>query len=140
MNNLTYEELISFENFEDRVKYLCLSGIPYEQTFGEDRYLNQMFYKSYEWLHDIRPKIILRDQGCDLAHPDYLIPEKSRLLIHHINPINADDLLNHTKRLTDPNNLVCVSYDTHNIIHYGNPDLAILELAPRRPNDTIPWR
>ena len=68
----TYTEMMSFDSFYDRFNYLNLSGQVGKDTFGYDRYLNQSFYKSAEWKR-LRNEIILRDDGCDLAHPDYQI-------------------------------------------------------------------
>ena len=135
--NLSYSELMSFDNFIDRYRYLKLSGIIGEETFGYDRYLNQAFYKSQEWRH-FRNQMILRDIGCDLAHPDFMIG--GSIYIHHLNPIRKKDVIYHADSLMDPENVVCVSFDTHNAIHYGDESLLLVEPVIRRPNDTCPWR
>lgn len=134
----TYSELILLPTFEERYEYLKLDGHVGEDTFGFDRYLNQAFYRSTEWKR-IRRWIIVRDNGCDLAHPDREIV--GPIYIHHINPISMKDLTDQTDYLRDPENLVCVSYNTHQAIHYGSTELLTpTELVERRPNDTCPWK
>lgn len=133
----TYTEMISFDSFYDRFNYLNLSGQVGKDTFGYDRYLNQAFYKSVEWQR-LRNEIIMRDEGCDLAHPDYQIV--GRVYIHHLNPVTKKDVLNRSNLLLNPEFLVCVSYDTHQAIHYGDENLLQPDLIIRRPNDTCPWR
>lgn len=133
----TYTELISLPTFEDRFEYLQLNGSVGVDTFGYDRYLNQVFYHSKEW-RKIRDMIIIRDNACDLAVPGHDI--FGRCYIHHLNPIAKDDVVSRSSVLLNPENLVCVSYDTHQAIHYG--DETILSNGPiiRKPNDTCPWR
>ena len=133
----TYSELITFPTFEERFEYLKLGGKVGEETFGFDRYLNQIFYKSPEWL-EARDYVIIRDGGCDLAMEDREI--KSRILVHHMNPISKEDILKRSKFLFDPEYLVCTIKSTHDAIHYG--DISLLTFAPveRKPNDTCPWR
>lgn len=133
----TYSELITIPTFEERFEYLKLGGKVGEETFGFDRYLNQIFYKSPEWL-EARDYVIIRDRGCDLAFEDREIV--SRILVHHMNPIRKEDILKRSKNLFDPEYLVCTMKSTHDAIHYG--DVSLLTLAPieRKPNDTCPWR
>ena len=95
----TYSELMKFDNFIDRYNYLKLGGKVGEETFGFDRYLNQQFYKSKEWLR-LRDEIIIRDNACDLGIPDREIP--SRIIIHHMNPITKNDIINQTEFLLNP--------------------------------------
>lgn len=135
--NLTYSELITIQSFEERFEYLNLNGRVGETTFGFDRYLNQAFYKSKEWLR-VRDYVIIRDNGCDLAFPGRDIYE--RILIHHLNPITKDDVINHTRKLLDPENLVCTIKQTHDAIHYGDERLLIKNPIERKKNDTCPWR
>lgn len=132
-----YSELIKIKNFRERYEYLKLGGRIGEETFGYNRYLNQQLYKSLEWKRT-RDQIIIRDTGCDLAHFDRPIPGK--IIVHHINPISKEDIINRSYRLFDEENLVCVSHITHEAIHYGDSKLLIEEYTPRRPNDTCPWR
>lgn len=133
----TYSEMIKLKTFEERLAYLKLDGFIGDDTFGFDRYLNQKFYKTKEW-KDIRNRVIARDNGCDLACSDYYI--LGDILIHHINPISKEDIINRSYKLFDMNNLVCVSKHTHNIIHYGSNDVNNIEPIARKQNDTCPWR
>ena len=61
-----YSELILLPTFEERYRYLRLDGIVGKETFGFDRYMNQVFYRSPEW-KQIRDVVIARDMGCDLG-------------------------------------------------------------------------
>ena len=133
----TYSELILLPTFEERYEYLRLDGRVGEETFGFDRWLNQTFYKSEEWL-SMRDKIIVRDNGCDLGIPGRDI--YSRILIHHMNPITKEDILRRSDILLNPEYLICVTPNTHRAIHYGNSNLLIKDLIERRPNDTCPWK
>lgn len=133
----TYHELILLDSFEERFEFLKRSGKVGMDTFGFDRYLNQDFYHSKEW-RDIRNLVIVRDNGCDLAHPDH--PIFGRIIIHHITPLTVDDFVQSTDFLLDPNNLICVSELTHKALHYGSFDLIPKDYVERRPNDTCPWK
>lgn len=133
----TYNEMIALPTFEERFRYLQLNGQVGEDTFGYDRYLNQLFYRSSEWKH-IRNEVIVRDNGCDLADPDRVIFGK--VIIHHLNPLSKDDIEGSTGALLDPNNLVCVSHLTHEAIHYGDFDILAQDPIERAPNDTCPWK
>lgn len=137
MNIRTYSELITLPTFEERYQYLRLNGRVGEETFGFDRWLNQKFYKDPEWLR-IRDKVIIRDNGCDLAIPGREI--YSRILIHHMNPITKDDILQRSKYLLDPEYLICTIKNTHDAIHYGDENLLVKGPVERKPNDTCPWR
>ena len=132
-----YSELIKLPTFSERFQYLSIGGEVGKETFGYERYLNQKFYKSKEW-RDLRNYIIVRDKGCDMALDGYEIP--GRVIIHHMNPIGSQDITSRTEFLMNPEYLVCVSYDTHNAIHYGNEQLITLEHTVRIANDTCPWR
>ena len=134
---LTYSELIVIPSFEDRFKYCQLNGQVGIDTFGFDRYLNQSLYRSSKW-KTFRNQIIIRDNGCDLAHPDY--PINKRVLIHHLNPIIEQDVLNESFVLFDPENVICVSHNTHNAIQYGTENLLPKGEIERKPNDQCPWR
>lgn len=133
----TYSELIALPTFEDRFEYLQLKGIVGQETFGFDRYLNQILYNSKEWKH-LRNEIIVRDNGCDLALEGFEI--HGRILIHHINPITIDDVIKRREMVFDPENLICVKHNTHNAIHYGDKSLLITGPIERRANDTCPWK
>ena len=114
MSIRTYSELITIPTFEERFEYLQLKGSVGKDTFGYDRYLNQVLYRSPEWKR-LRNQIIIRDGGCDLACDGYDIYGK--VLIHHLNPITVKDVLARSRKVFDPDNLVCVSHNTHNAIH-----------------------
>ena len=137
MSIRTYSELITIPTFEERFEYLKLKGSVGKDTFGYDRYLNQVLYRSPEWKR-LRNKIIIRDCGCDLACDGYDIYGK--VLIHHLNPITVEDVLARSRKVFDPDNLVCVSHSTHNAIHYGDVDLLVTGPIIRTKNDTCPWR
>lgn len=133
----TYSELITIPTFEERYKYLRLGGRVGEETFGFDRYLNQSFYKSNEW-RDIRDYVIVRDSGCDLAMLDREI--YGRILVHHMNPVSVEDIVNRSEYLLDPEYLICATKITHDAIHYGDSSLLITTPIERSKNDTCPWR
>lgn len=133
----TYSELITLPTFEERFRYLKLNGRVGEETFGFDRYLNQNFYRSKDW-ERIRDKIILRDFGCDLGCLDREI--MGTIIVHHMNPIQIDDILDATEYLMNEEYLICTTLRTHNAIHYGDESLLITAPIERRPNDTCPWR
>ena len=137
MSIRTYSELITISTFEERFEYLQLKGSVGKDTFGYDRYLNQVLYRSPEWKR-LRNQIIIRDGGCDLACDGYDIYNK--VLIHHLNPITVEDVLTRSRKVFDPDNLVCVSHNTHNAIHYGDVDLLVTGPIIRTKNDTCPWR
>lgn len=133
----TYSELITLPTFEERFEYLRLDGRVGAETFGFDRYLNQIFYNSDEW-KDIRNFVIVRDNGCDLGIPDREI--RSRILVHHMNPVSKEDILNRSKFLLDPEYLISTIKNTHDAIHYGDQSLLITAPIVRTKNDTCPWR
>lgn len=135
--NKSYSELIKLKTFKERFEYLALEGFVGEDTFGFDRYLNQDFYHSTEW-RKFRREIIIRDEGFDLGLEDY--PIRGRILIHHINPITASDIVDYTSMLMDPENVISCSKLTHNAIHYGSFDLLPKDPIERTKNDTCPWR
>ena len=133
----TYQGLLSIQDFVDRFEYLKVPGSIGDPTFGGHRYLNQQLYQSPEWKR-VRREVIIRDDGCDLAHPDY--PIYGNVLIHHIDPITIDDILHRHPKVFDLDNLVCVSFCTHNAIHYGDSNLLPPVFTERTKNDTCPWR
>lgn len=134
----TYTQLIRFQTFEERFRYLKLDGQVANETFGFDRYLNQVFYNSEEW-KSVRRKIIIRDNGCDLGVPGYEI--HGNILVHHLIPISKEQVLSRDRIIFDPEFLICTSLATHNAIHYG--DMAYLDknkVIVRSKNDTCPWK
>lgn len=138
-NNIrTYSELMSLETYEERFKYLMLSGRVGEESFGFDRYLNQQLYRSNEW-KNIRERVILRDNACDLGLDGYDI--FGTIHIHHMNPISSRDIIESSDYLLNTEFLVCVSIDTHNAIHYGSNDYPDRnKIADRKVNDHCPWK
>lgn len=133
----TYSELSRLQTFRERFEYLRLDGIVGAETFGFDRYLNQVFYNSDEW-KAVRKTVIIRDNGCDLGMDGYDIHGK--IIVHHMNPFSIDDILHRKEELLDPEFLISTVLNTHNAIHYG--DESLLPSAPivRTRNDTCPWR
>lgn len=131
-----YSELRRLDTFEERFEYLKLGGEVGRSTFGFDRYINQTFYQSSEWKR-ARDTVILRDNGCDLGISDYII--HTDLLIHHINPVMADDILHREGWLFDPEYLITTTQRTHNAIHFGNKSLLPKVVMSRSPNDTKLW-
>lgn len=136
-NIRTYTELMKLETFEERYEYLKLGGVVGEETFGFDRYINQMLYKKPEWI-SVRNQVITRDMGCDLGVQDYEIVGK--VIVHHMNPITVDDILNRLDYVLNPEYLISSSMMTHNAIHYGSEDLLPKGPIIRSKNDTCPWR
>lgn len=134
----TYSELITLPTFEERYRYLRLRGIVGEDTFGFDRYLNQVFYKrNKEWLQ-VRNFVIDRDGGCDLGISDREI--SGRIIVHHMNPLSIEDIQMHTDYLLNPEYLISTAHLTHNAIHYGDENLLAKDPIERTINDTCPWR
>lgn len=138
MNIRTYSELMKLPTFEERYEYLKLGGAVGEETFGFDRYLNQVFYKSEEW-KSVRNYVITRDKGCDLGVEDREIVG-DRILVHHMNPITKEDILKRSDILLNPEYLITTVKNTHDAIHYGDSELLYQEPVERFKNDTCPWR
>lgn len=133
----TYSELMTLPTFEERYRYLKLDGRIGEETFGFDRYLNQLFYTSDEW-RKIRDEVIIRDHGCDLGIRDREI--LGRIIIHHMNPITVDDILKRSDYLLNPEYLITTVKATHDAIHYGSEDNLIKLPRERSRNDMCPWK
>ena len=137
MSIRTYSELITLPTFEERFRYLQLGGKVGEDTFGHDRYLNQMFYTSDEWRR-IRRDVIVRDNGCDLGIQDREI--HGLIIIHHMNPITIEDIINRSEFLLNPEYLISTVTNTHDAIHFSDERILITDPIERRPNDTCPWK
>ena len=137
MNIKTYTELSRLSTFEERYRYLRIGGSIGHETFGFDRYLNQVFYRSQKW-KSIRDQVIIRDNGCDLGVDGYEI--YGRIIVHHMNPITLKDIERESEFLLDPEFLICTVHNTHNAIHYGDENLLIKAPIERSKNDTCPWR
>lgn len=132
----TYSELRRLDTLEERYKYLALHGQVGDITFGFDRYLNQDFYRSTEW-RNIRHHVIARDNGCDLGVEGYDIND--RIYVHHMTPMNVEDLVDGDEQILNPEFLISVTHRTHNAIHYGDVKLLPRKLVERRPGDTKLW-
>lgn len=133
----TYSELSKLQTFEERFQYLKLEGSVGKSTFGFDRYLNQVFYKSKMWKR-IRDEVIFRDHGCDLGIDGHEI--YGSVVIHHMNPITAKDIETESDLLINPEYLITTIHNTHNAIHYGDENQLIIGPIERTKNDTCPWR
>lgn len=133
----TYSELVQLPTFTERLRYLLLDGTVAAPTFGANRYLNQKLYRSADWQR-VRRLVIIRDGGNDLGVEGYSI--EGAILIHHINPITEEMILNADPEIFNLDNLILTTRNTHNVIHYGDAGLIKEDWKPRTPNDTIPWR
>lgn len=132
-----YYDLKHLKTFEERYDYLKLSGIVGQSTFGYDRWLNQVLYRSKKW-KQTRDGIIVRDNGCDLGCSGYTI--HGSVIVHHMNPITIDDIELDNEMMYDPEFLICTTDNTHNAIHYGNSSLLPKAVVERQRNDTCPWK
>jgi hypothetical protein len=137
MKTRCYRELRRLNTFEERFNYLKLSGVVGESTFGFDRYLNQVLYTSQRW-KKTRNNIIIRDNACDLGMDDYEI--RSKIIIHHMNPITIDDVELERDIVFDPEFLISTSMNTHNAVHFGDESLLPKLPIERKRNDTCPWK
>ena len=134
----TYTELTRYKTFSERFDYLRMPSKIGIDTFGFERYINQAFYHSSEW-KDVRHKVIVRDEACDLGILDR--PIYGHIRVHHMNPINVHDFeRGNWQIILDPEYLICVSLDTHNAIHYGNELSMKIPVGFRKKGDTTPWR
>lgn len=132
----TYSKLRRLDTFIERFRYLSLRGSVGRETFGFDRHMNQQFYRSREW-RQLRHKIIVRDNGCDLGIPGHDIYDA--IYIHHLNPMTVEHIENGDPCILDPDNLISVTHLTHNAIHYGDESLLPKPFVERRPGDTKLW-
>lgn len=132
----TYTELNAIRSFEDRYRYLALRGVVGQPTFGIDRYINQSFYRSRQW-RQMRSQVITRDYGCDLGYSDR--PIRGYVIVHHMNPMTVDEIVDGEDSILNPEYLICVSHNTHNAIHYGDESLLPYQFVERRPGDTRLW-
>lgn len=131
-----YSELRRLGTIEERFEYLSLKGAVGFKTFGPSRWVNQQFYTSSLWRR-VRDEVIIRDNGCDLGVPGYDI--YAELLVHHMNPMTPEDVLNQEDWILDPEFLITTTKKTHNALHYG--DVSQLPQAPivRMRGDTQFW-
>lgn len=132
----SYSAMMTRDTFLSRAQYLLLYGGVGQETFGAERYLNQLFYTSWAWKQS-RDHIIIRDNGCDLGVLGHEIHDK--VFVHHINPITPQQLKDEDPVLYDPENLILVSHNTHNAIHYGDIAMLPQPLVERKPGDHLLW-
>lgn len=127
-----YSEVIKLATFAERLEYLLLTGVSVESP----RDISEAFYKSSMW-KAVREDIAKRDLGCDLGVFGIYI--YGSIYVHHINPITQKDIENNVfRKLYDPENLICTSLDTHNIIHYRKE--IETPYVDRSPGDTKLWQ
>lgn len=126
----SYSEMLTFKAYGDRLAYLCVAG----KQHVSPRSISEKFYKTDVW-KQTRKTIIRRDLGFDLGATDMDIEDT--IIVHHINPITEEDILNWSPKLLDPENLITTSLTTHNHIHYGIP--VETEEVVRTPGDTSLW-
>lgn len=131
-----YSELRQLQTFEERFEYLRLDGVVGRDTFGHERYINQRFYTSTQWRR-ARRECIARDYGLDLGMQDHPIYDK--IVVHHMNPMIAEDIHGDDPSILDLEYLITTTHDTHNAIHYGDKPLRRPSIIERKPGDTIPW-
>lgn len=129
--------MCSFSTFIERFNYLKLNGKVGIETFGFDRYLNQVLYCSQEWKR-FRRQVIVRDNGCVFGLDGYDI--NGRLIVHHINPITLEQIEQRDPMIFSMENVVCVTHNVHEAIHYGDESLIPTDPIIRKPNDTCPWK
>lgn len=132
----TYTDLQKLQTLDDRFEYCKLGGGVGKETFGYERYMNQIFYKSREWLR-VKRDVMVRDNGCEFGLKDY--PIGGQIIVHHLNPLTKRDIEEQTEYLLNPEYLISVSLLTHNAIHYGSRDLLPTDYIPRSKDDTCIW-
>lgn len=133
---MTYSEILQLPTYDERLNALMIYAQRFEVTFGSERWLNQVLYQSPEWRH-FRDQIIDRDNGYDLAVIGLTI--SGRVYVHHIVPLTIEDIDRHSSKIFDPENVICMSYDTHNRVHY-HKKMDRIQYTERTPNDTCPWK
>lgn len=125
----SYSELMSISDFHERLRYLKLL----DNNTASPRSISEEFYKSETW-RTIRDQVMDRDGRFDLGIFGIYID--GPVYVHHINPIEKEDIIYMTPKLLSLDNLICTSLDTHNKIHYKPEDEPYVE---RRPGDTKLW-
>ena len=126
----TYSELFLIPTFSERLEYLKLL----DNNVLSPRHMSGEFYSSKTW-KTVRKEILKRDLGFDLGVFGVYID--GPMLVHHINPIDESDIIYQTSRLLDPENLITVSTNTHNLIHYNKKVKE--KWVERKPGDTKLW-
>lgn len=125
-----YSDMIKLPTFNERLEYLKLL----DNNATSPRHMSETFYKSKAW-RTVRQMVIDRDLGFDLGVFGIYILDST--IVHHIEPIDEYDILHQTSKLLDMNNLVTVSLNTHNLIHYKTTPKDIW--VERKPGDTKFW-
>lgn len=125
-----YNDMMKLDSFEKRLEYLKLL----DNNIKSPRHMSMPFYKSNIW-DFIRKQVIDRDLGFDLGVFGVYI--EGPMLVHHIQPIDENDIIYQTPKLLDLNNLITTSKHTHNIIHYNTKERE--EWIERKPGDTKLW-
>lgn len=133
----TYSEMVLLPTFNERYEYLKLNGAVTQETFGDRRWMNQIFYQTPEW-REARRRAVVRDNGNDLGVEGW--PIRGKIYVHHMEPITVEDILSRAPKLFDLENLICCSDMTHNAITYGDWNLLPKEFTERKPGDTCPWK
>lgn len=126
---ITYSELMEYDSYEGRLNALMLNDYNYKSPRG----ISMPFFKSTKWRR-LRKRVIKRDFGFDLGI--FGVKIDGKVIVHHIDPVGVEDIQSMSSKLTNPENLITVSIDTHNIIHYGIP---VEPIEERKPGDTILW-
>lgn len=126
----SYSELIQLKSHAERLEYLKLL----DNNVTSPRHISGNFYRSKTW-KTIRQMVLDRDLGFDLGVFGVYID--GPMLVHHINPIDESDIVYQTKKLLDPENLITVSGNTHNLIHYNKKEKE--QWIERKPGDTKLW-
>jgi 5-methylcytosine-specific restriction endonuclease McrA len=126
----SYSQLLLLESFDERLSYLQLL----DNNVTSPRHMSAGFYQSRQW-KEIRKQVIDRDLGFDLGIFGVYI--EGPMYVHHINPIDENDIRFRTRKLLDLDNLITVSDKTHKLIHYRKQ---VKEpWIERRPGDTKLW-
>lgn len=132
-----YSDLIQLPTFQERYSYLKIHGKVGEDTFGYDRYINQMLYRSQRWKRT-RNNVIIRDNACDLGIDGRELDDY--IIVHHMNPLTLEDIEEERDVVYNPEYLISCSSRTHKAIHFGDEELLAREPIVRRPNDTCLWK
>lgn len=135
----TYSELMQILTYPERFAYLRIGGWRNQQHFRDLRDLNQTLYRDPAWKR-VRKQVMIRDWGHDLAMEDPIYEIKGKVIVHHMNPITADDILSHSDLVWDPEYLITCSFMTHESIHYAEFFSDPHHRGDRQPNDTCPWK
>ena len=133
-----YSELIELGTLEERYNYLRIGGGVGIETFGNQRHINQNLYTRDPRWKQVRNEVIIRDEGCDMALPEFQIYNK--IIVHHIIPLTLKDFMENSPLIFDPENLICVSFNTHQAIHFGDATLLPYIPKERTQGDTCLWR